>query len=64
MISGEVVCEVVIGGLVVVPPFLLAEITDEVIIGVNFMLLHGFMLDLGKKVLSCQNMEIPLSPGY
>lgn len=43
--------------------FLVAEIADELIIGVDFMLQHGFTLDLNRRMLSCRNMEVPLDTG-
>ncbi|OAD59156.1 hypothetical protein WN48_09692 [Eufriesea mexicana] len=58
-ILGSVICSVFIGTLIVVHTFLVAEIMDETIIGVDFM----STMDLNRRVLSCQKMEIPLYIG-
>ncbi|XP_049306293.1 retrovirus-related Pol polyprotein from transposon 17.6 isoform X1 [Bactrocera dorsalis] len=57
-------CEVMIGTLEVNHTFIVAEITDEIIMGVDFMIDHGVTLDLHKQMLFCQNMEMPINTGY
>ncbi|XP_049316980.1 uncharacterized protein LOC125779752 [Bactrocera dorsalis] len=53
-----------IGTLEVNHTFIVAEITDEIIMGVDFMIDHGVTLDLNKQMLFCQNMEMPINTGY
>ena len=63
-VAGKVFCEVMIGTLEVNHTFIVAEITDEIIMGVDFMIDHGVTLDLNKQMLFCQNMEMPINTGY
>ena len=62
-VLGKLMCKVQIGTLEVMHNFLVAEITDEVIIGMDFMLAQGLTLNLEKRMLTCRNVEILLSTG-
>uniref|UniRef100_A0A1B0A797 Uncharacterized protein n=1 Tax=Glossina pallidipes TaxID=7398 RepID=A0A1B0A797_GLOPL len=44
--------------------FLVADIMDEVILGMDFMAKHGFGLDMKRKVLQYANVTLPLTVGY
>ena len=50
-VYGEVFRTVQLGDLVFEGSFLVADITDECIIGVDFLTKHGFKIDLEKRVL-------------
>ncbi|XP_055854500.1 uncharacterized protein LOC129918155 [Episyrphus balteatus] len=43
--------------------FLVADICDECIIGIDFMKEHGIILDIGNQVLKYRNVEIPMVYG-
>ncbi|XP_055836639.1 uncharacterized protein LOC129905224 [Episyrphus balteatus] len=43
--------------------FLVADICDECIIGIDFMKDHGIILDIGNQVLKYRNVEIPMVYG-
>lgn len=62
-IIGKVTASIHIGNRTVEHDFIVANITDEVIIGVDFMIRHGFTLDLKKKTLRYANVELPLDIG-
>ena len=50
--------------MVVDHEFLVAEIVDEIIIGMDFMIAHGLTLDMKKMVMKFQNTDILLHSGY
>lgn len=59
-IKGKTTARTEVGTMEIDHLFVVADITDEVIIGLDFMLRHGFNLDLGNKILKCGNMEVSL----
>uniref|UniRef100_A0A1A9ZDT0 Peptidase A2 domain-containing protein n=1 Tax=Glossina pallidipes TaxID=7398 RepID=A0A1A9ZDT0_GLOPL len=44
--------------------FLVADIMDEVTLGMDFIAKHGFVLDMKKQVLQYANVALPLTMGY
>ena len=68
--TGEVVpslgvakLDIWIGNGVLQHDFIVANIADECILGMDFMNENGFVLDIGQQILRYRNIEIPLSEG-
>ena len=53
-----------IGNVSVSRVFIVADIVDDAIIGVDFMVAHGINLNMVQQVISWRNLEIPLDAGY
>ncbi|XP_067612737.1 uncharacterized protein [Eurosta solidaginis] len=60
-VQGEVICEVLIGKVMVLHKFVVAEIVDEVILGVDFLVDHDIMIDMRRKIMRYKNQDIPLN---
>ncbi|XP_037813635.1 uncharacterized protein LOC119604837 [Lucilia sericata] len=63
-VYGKVNAKVNIANISVDHLFIVADIVDEVIIGADFMIMHGIKLHLGPNVMIWRNVEIPLDVGY
>ena len=63
-ICGNIILSVDIGNVAVDHEFLVAEIVDEIIIGMDFMIAHGLTLDMREMVMKFQNTDILLNSGY
>lgn len=59
-VLGEVNRKVQLGDLEFRHDFLVANITDECIIGMDFLKAHGFSLDFKERLLKWQNVEVPI----
>ena len=64
LVLGKVTCEIVIGKAAVLHNFIVADIVDEVIIGVDFLANQGIKIDMKNRIMSYRNMEVPLMFGY
>ncbi|XP_067634859.1 uncharacterized protein [Eurosta solidaginis] len=60
-VQGEVICEVLIGKVMVLHKFVVAEIVDEVILGVDFLVDHGIKIDMQKRVMHYKNQDVPIN---
>lgn len=60
-VEGEVWATMEVGGAEFRHKFLVAKVTDECIIGLDFMHDYGCMLNLPGGTLKCGNIEIPIS---
>ncbi|XP_067644811.1 uncharacterized protein [Eurosta solidaginis] len=60
-VQGEVVCEVLIGKVMVLHKFVVAEIVDEVILGMDFLVDHDVRIDMRRKIMRYKNQDIPLN---
>lgn len=60
VVKGKTLKNVVIGDVELVHEFIVADIIDEIIIGMDVMVKHGFNLDLKNMLLTYGNVEIPL----
>jgi len=63
-VAGKVVLGVGIGNSVINHEFIVANIVDEIIIGMDFMVTHGFILDMKNKTMRFNNADIELNVGY
>lgn len=63
-VRGKVIKSIIIGSFKIKHEFIIADIMDDVIIGMDFMTQNGFTLDLRRKVLIFTNVEFPLHTGY
>lgn len=59
-VRGKTRKQLIIGNTKFEHNFIVADIVDDVIIGVDFMIQHGLTLDLRKKLLKYANVELPL----
>lgn len=59
-IKGKEIARIEVGTMKIDHVFVVADIMDEVILGLDFMLSHGFNLDLDNRLLKCGNMEVSL----
>ncbi|XP_017478263.1 PREDICTED: uncharacterized protein LOC108368035 isoform X1 [Rhagoletis zephyria] len=64
LVVGAVTCKVAIGNVTVFHKFIVADIVDEVIIGVDFLFDQGMQIDMTNRIMTYNNMEVPLSFGY
>ncbi|XP_036334503.1 uncharacterized protein LOC118745073 [Rhagoletis pomonella] len=64
LLIGELTCDVTIGNVKVSHVFIVADIADEVIIGVDFLTDHGISIDLRSMTMTINNMEVRLNSGY
>ena len=62
-IKGTIEREVTIGPISLKHRFVVADIVEEIIIGLDFMIAHGFVLDLEQLILRYKNVEISLTSG-
>jgi len=62
-VRGKTTLEVELGTMTVEHEFVVADITDEIVIGVDFMIRHGIHIDLEHFYLKCRNVELPLTIG-
>ncbi|XP_067645518.1 uncharacterized protein [Eurosta solidaginis] len=60
-VQGEVICEVLIGKVMVLHKFVVAEIVDEVILGVDFLVNHDIKIDMQRRVMRYENQDVPLN---
>ncbi|XP_067639750.1 uncharacterized protein [Eurosta solidaginis] len=60
-VQGEVICEVLIGKVMVLQKFVVAEIVDEVILGVDFLVDHDIKIDMQRRVMCYENQDVPLN---
>ncbi|XP_067637433.1 uncharacterized abhydrolase domain-containing protein DDB_G0269086-like [Eurosta solidaginis] len=60
-VQGEVICEVLIGKVMVLHKFVVAEIVDEVILGVDFLVDHDIKIDMQRRVMHYENQDVPLN---
>ncbi|XP_067628486.1 uncharacterized protein [Eurosta solidaginis] len=60
-VQGEVICEVLIGKVMVLHKFVVAEIVDEVILGVDFLVDHDIKIDMQRRVMRYENQDVPLN---
>ncbi|CAD7000960.1 unnamed protein product [Ceratitis capitata] len=63
-VVGEVTCKVTVGNMTVLHSFIVSQIVDEVIIGVDFLMDQGIKIDLNENIMEYKNIEVPLSIGY
>uniref|UniRef100_A0A1B0ACC2 CCHC-type domain-containing protein n=1 Tax=Glossina pallidipes TaxID=7398 RepID=A0A1B0ACC2_GLOPL len=63
-IKGKIMRNISISDLSMKHEFLVADIMDEVILGMDFMAKHGFILDMKRQVLQYANVTLPLTVGY
>uniref|UniRef100_A0A1A9ZWQ2 Peptidase A2 domain-containing protein n=1 Tax=Glossina pallidipes TaxID=7398 RepID=A0A1A9ZWQ2_GLOPL len=63
-IKGKAIRNISISDVSMKHEFLVADIMNEVILGIDFMTKHGFVLDMEKQVLQYANVTLPLSVGY
>ncbi len=59
-IKGKKIVNIRIGRTIFQHEVLIADIMDEVILGMDFMRANGFVVDVGRGVLSYSNIELPL----
>ena len=64
IVHGKTEVRVMIGNISVSHVFIVANIVDEVIIGADFIVVHGINLNMGQKIMSWRNVEIPPDVGY
>ncbi|XP_067634550.1 myosin-1-like [Eurosta solidaginis] len=60
-VQGEVICEVLIGKVMVLHKFVVAEIVDEVILGVDVLVDHDIKIDIQRRVMRYENQGVPLN---
>ncbi|XP_067616141.1 uncharacterized protein [Eurosta solidaginis] len=60
-VQGEVICEVLIGSIMVLHKFVAAEIVDEVILGVDFLVNHDIRIDMPRKIMRYENQDVPIN---
>ena len=60
IVHGKTEAKVTIANISVSQLFIVTDIVDEVIIGADFMIIHGINLNMGQQVINCRNVEIPL----
>ncbi|XP_067637321.1 uncharacterized protein [Eurosta solidaginis] len=60
-VQGEVVCEVLIGEVMVLHKFVVAEIVDEVILGVDFLVDYDIRIDMQKRIMHYNNQDVPIN---
>uniref|UniRef100_A0A1B0GB86 Retrotransposon gag domain-containing protein n=1 Tax=Glossina morsitans morsitans TaxID=37546 RepID=A0A1B0GB86_GLOMM len=63
-IKGKIMRNISISNVSMKHEFLVADIMDEVILGMDFMAKHGFVLDMKRQVLHYANVTLPLTVGY
>ncbi|MGC8821243.1 MAG: reverse transcriptase domain-containing protein, partial [Fervidobacterium sp.] len=63
-VVGTVNLRVCIGNSVFDHEFIVANIIDEIIIGMDFMASHGIVLDMKEMMMKLGNVDIPLNSGY
>ncbi|XP_067639050.1 uncharacterized protein [Eurosta solidaginis] len=60
-VQEDVICEVLIGKVMVLHKFVVAEIVDEVILGVDFLVDHDIKIDMQRRVMRYENQDVPLN---
>uniref|UniRef100_A0A1B0AEI4 Peptidase A2 domain-containing protein n=1 Tax=Glossina pallidipes TaxID=7398 RepID=A0A1B0AEI4_GLOPL len=63
-IKGKIMRNISISDVSIKHEFLVADIMDEVILGMDFMAKHGFVLDMKRQVLQYANVTLLLTVGY
>jgi len=61
-VVGESTVELVTGNLTVRHRVIVADITPDVLIGIDFLRSHGCQIDFGRNVLSAGGRDVPLEP--
>uniref|UniRef100_A0A1A9VP62 Peptidase A2 domain-containing protein n=1 Tax=Glossina austeni TaxID=7395 RepID=A0A1A9VP62_GLOAU len=63
-IKGKIMRNISISDVSMEHEFLVADIMNEVMLGMDFMAKHGFALDMKRQVLQYANVTLPLTVGY
>uniref|UniRef100_A0A1A9UXZ2 Peptidase A2 domain-containing protein n=1 Tax=Glossina austeni TaxID=7395 RepID=A0A1A9UXZ2_GLOAU len=63
-IKGKAIRNISISTVSMKHEFLVADIISEVILGMDFIAKHGFVLDMERQVLQYANVTLPLTVGY
>jgi hypothetical protein len=63
-VAGKVLLSVGVGNVVIEHEFIVAEIVDEIIFGMDFMVAHGLILDMKNMTMRFNNADIELVVGY
>ena len=59
-VDGETEMKVKIGNVRVSHVFIVADIVDEVVIAVDFMIAYSMNLNMGQQIMSWRNVKTPL----